>query len=199
MENKAGSSHLWQAVGAAAAALVALVTLAAYLWPNSSASGTASVPTASASHSTAAYVPQSPASPSTASSPDTSPIDATSTVLAQTTVRVSEEDASGVDVGSLPLTISTIGVVSFWAGGGEIHAGVDETSVIAAWSAPGQPTAAGCENLLRTQPTSNLSNHAGLQFCMEGIDTRRVAAGKVLSYDGTVSEVRVTVWDDVLD
>jgi hypothetical protein len=119
-------------------------------------------------------------------------------VLAQTTLRVSEQDGSGVDVGGLPLTISTNGVSSFWAATGEIRGGVSETTVIAAWSGPGPPNAVGCENLLRTQPVSGIGNHAGLQFCMEGVFTHRVAAGNVLSYDGTVSEVQVTVWDALL-
>src|ERR1051326_2132339 len=136
VETQSGSSHVWQAVGAGATATAALVALAAYLWPHSGASGTASAPLPS--HPTAANAPQIPTSPSVpdSSRASSTSTQATSTVLAQATLHVSELDGSGVDVGSLPLTISTNGVSSFWAGGGEIHAGVAETTVIAAWSGP---------------------------------------------------------------
>lgn len=193
------SSHFWQAVGASAAALAALVALSAYLWPDASASGATSSPVAdgsaslSASHSTSlSTVPSNAALPNP--SPRTSQA---ATVIAQTTLRVSDQDGSGVDVGSLPLTVGT-DATSFWAYSGQILAGGLGSLVIAEWTGSDAPTADGCANLLRTQPTKALGNHQGLRFCAEGLTTQRIAAGEVLSYDGTVSEIHVTVWDEQL-
>lgn len=195
MDRNPRATHLWQAVAAGAATLTALVALTAYLWPRSSASSAASAPSASAV--AAASAGQDTTLTHTAQPHASSATSEPSAVLAHTTLRVSEEDGSGTDVGDLPLSISTNPVLSFWASNGEISAGIDKTTVIAPWSGSGQPTASGCADLLRTQPTS--TNHAGLQFCMEGVFTHRVAAGRVLSYDGTVSQVDVTVWDTQLD
>jgi hypothetical protein len=194
-----GESSRWQAVAAIGTALAALVAFAAYLWPNPSASGTAGGPTRS--HSTVPNTPQGAVSTETTPSPAASaPAQTSPAVLAQATVRVSEADMSGVNVDNLPVAVTPYnGVMSFWADTGEISAGLDQTSVIAAWPGSGNPTATGCANLLRTQPTSKISNHSGLQFCMEGVSTQRVAAGRVLSYDGTVSEIQITVWNELLN
>lgn len=191
-------SSRWQAVAAIGTVLAALVALAAYFWPNPGASGTAGGQTAS--HSAVLNTSQGGASAIAVPSPAASATaQASPAVLAQATVRVSETDISGVDVGTLPLTVTDNAVASFWADTGEIHAGLDQTTVIATWPGPGNPTAAGCANLLRTQPVSAISNRSGLQFCMEGVSTPRIAAGRVLSYDGTVSEVAITVWNELLN
>lgn len=196
MEAKPESSR-WQAVAAIGTALAAVVALAAYFWPNSSASGTAGgqVP----SYSTAPSAGQGGTSVSASQSPTVFAAPQAPAVLTQATVRVSETDGSSVDVGDMPLTVGTNGVASFWACNGKICAGISETTVIAAWPGPGNPTAAGCASLLRTQPIASIVNHPGLRFCMEGVFTHRVAAGTVLSYDGSVSEVKIIVWDEQLD
>lgn len=193
-------SRLWPAVSAGAAALVAVVTLAAYLWPNSKSSGDSGGSASSRTTTSAAAGSPHDATPPMGASPAAAATASqAASVLAQQTLRMSENEGSAIDVGDLPLAVGTNGVASFWVGNGKIYAGISQTTVIAQWSAAGAPTAQGCLNLLRTQPVSSLNNHTGLQFCMEGVFTHRVAGGQVVSYDGTVSQVQVTVWDDELN
>ena len=109
---------------------------------------------------------------------------------------MSDFDGSSVDVGMLPLTLTQGSPSSFYVSQGLVFDGLAGSglNLLAAWSGPGKPNAAGCENLLRTQATSSLTNHAGLVFCTAGVSTARVAACDVLSYDGSVSQVQITVW-----
>ncbi|MEX5631692.1 serine/threonine-protein kinase [Parafrankia sp. FMc2] len=70
---------------------------------------------------------------------------------------------------------------------------------LAQWSGPGEPTAAGCAQDLRSRPVGTLDNHDGVRFCALGVETRRIAAGRVESYDNGVSVIRFTVWDQLLE
>ncbi|WP_084647087.1 serine/threonine-protein kinase [Parafrankia discariae] len=111
-------------------------------------------------------------------------------VLAQEQLRMTDA-ADSVDVEQRPLTVDPGG------GYGAFYmydAQVKSYQRLALWSGPGEPTAANCEFLLRTQPMSQLDNHAGLRFCVAGSGSH-IASGNVLSYDNGVSQVRVTVWN----
>jgi hypothetical protein len=103
-----------------------------------------------------------------------------------------------VDFDTLPLTVEESGDYSFTTGSGQLQGGI--TTSLAAWPGPGAPTAAQCENLLRTQPVSSLEDHTGLIFCAEGtgVLSPHVGFGEVMSYDGNTSQVNVTVWTATL-
>ena len=193
----AESSHHWQAISAAAAVVAALVALAAYLWPRGSGPVSPGPPTVTSAGVTSGS--QSAGSTETASSGPVahgSPSASGPIVLGQGVLRMSDFDDSSVDVGVLPLTLTQGSPSSFYVSQGLVFDGLAGSglNLLAAWSGPGKPTAAGCENLLRTQATSSLTNHAGLVFCTAGVSTARVAACDVLSYDGSVSQVQITVW-----
>lgn len=187
MGEKAGSSHLWQAVGAGATALAAVVGLATYLWPNASPSSSTSVPTARLS--TSVTTAQSPATAIGSSSVTISAAPQGTVVLAQAVVRMSDDSYSSLDIDAIPLTVGSGFAASFETTEGTIYAGT-----IAPWSGSGTPTPDQCADLLRTQKTIKLVNHAGLVFCTEGISDGHIGIGDVLSYDGSTSEIKVTVW-----
>lgn len=151
-------------------------------------SGQAVVPPATAG---SAAAQPARATPATANEPSPG----SPAVLASTVLRVTDTYFS-VDVGRLPLAAVQEVDGSFWYYEGKLLPGTG--AGIAAWTAAGEPDASHCADLLRSQPASELVDRKGLRFCVYAYDPKRVASGQVLSYNGSVSQIRVTVWDELL-
>jgi hypothetical protein len=187
--DKGRSGHFWTAVSACAGAVAALVALVAYLWPHSSAPSSASA--AASTSRTVAPAPDRSATPAAVATSS-----ASAAVLAQSDVRIDDNNIS-VDVGTLPLTVEQEVGGSFWYYEGNLHAGTG--AELAVWSQGSTPTAAACGDLLRTEPVNTVPVHKGQRFCMDAYSPRRIAVGQVLSYDGNVAQIRITVWDALMD
>jgi len=188
MDNRGRSGYFWAAVSACAGAVAAVVAVVAYLWPHSSAPSSASA--AASTSRTVVLASTGSATPAAVATSSTS-----AAVLAQSVVRIDDNNIS-VDVGTLPLTVEQEVGGSFWYYEGNLHSGTG--AELAVWSRESTPTASGCGDLLRTEPVNPVAVHKGLRFCMDAYSPRRIAVGQVLSYDGNVAQIRITVWDALM-
>jgi hypothetical protein len=151
-----------------------------------SPAGTAATPGAT---TPAAMTPQAP--PAAASSPAAAP----ASVLWHGKVRLS--DGEGVDVGELPIRVegSNSSATSFWQYDGAAHSGQSGNNLLSEWTGPADPTAAQCDEQLRTQPVERINGYrTGLRLCTHGLFDERIGYAKVVSYDGSTSQVDLTVW-----
>ncbi|WP_163506478.1 hypothetical protein [Fodinicola acaciae] len=179
-------------VGGATVVLAVLVIAANVL-----ADGHGGGDNATTSPPTAAAAGQAtpPAStPSTTASPTARP----APVLWHGKLRL--EGYSGVDTATVPPTVvspSTVNPpVAFFQYKGKIHAGEDirASSGIAEWTGSETATAGGCANVLATQPATTLSEAPGLRFCTQGGQNHQLGFASIASYDGTTTQVDLTIW-----
>jgi hypothetical protein len=103
----------------------------------------------------------------------------------------------GVDVGTLPISVegSNPFATSFWQYEGEAQSGQSGSNLLSEWTGPADPTAGQCAEQLRTQPVERIHSYrTGLRMCTHGLFDERIGYAKVLSYDGSTSQVDITVW-----
>lgn len=115
--------------------------------------------------------------------------------------RLRLNDGDGVDVGSLPVSVeSNPAATSFWLYQGQALSGQSGNNLLSEWTAAGDPTPDQCAEQLRTQPIERIKGyHAGLRMCLHGLFDKRLGYGKVISYDGSASQVEITIWAAQLD
>jgi hypothetical protein len=105
-------------------------------------------------------------------------------------------DGVGVDVGNLPVSVESNSLAtSFWLYEGQALSGQSGNNLLSEWTAAGDPTPDQCAEQLRTQPIERIKGYrAGLRMCLHGLFDKRIGYAKVISYNGSASQVEITIW-----